>query len=738
MCLPLKKRCQVPNTQEGDKSSVDNEREKYNDKHRKPLRPSAGRPLRPLGWRLSLPTLRVETRLAVAMSHQSPILSTRPAPPRDAATACARSNYVEPTIRSIAGAFILACGILVLIKPEWSVLWAATLCFVGFNLFQSGFTQFCVMEKLLKKLRFKSELDEIRTLSRSHAEAEARAAFYDTLGLLNEVVVELSREGELAFLSEHWTKLLAADGRRNADFLGLAFLSFVKQHDRDTLEQRLSALLKGESDIVTLRFRMQREDRLEHWVEGKFARHHKHGQVHGIRGVLRDVTEAYMQEKRISHMAMHDALTGLPNRTYLDARINEAIEQSRSSATKFALLFIDLDNFKRINDLYGHKAGDQLLVSVGELLRASLRATDVLARWGGDEFVVLLPFPGEIDMVRRIASELLDGLRNDLEKQCRDTFVTVSIGVAIYPDDAESAETLLVQADKALFYAKSQGRNNIQLYADLQTRAPGFEDAEMTARFVAAVKQNLLEVHYQPVMDAANPRCPVSVEALARWHDDKYGWVNPADFIPLAENMGLIHEVGRQVLEQALDHFSKRNNTCDALKLAVNVSKRQLMSPDFYPTLLATVERFGVHPRQIKLEITESIALEGIERARALLQRLSDAGFTLSLDDFGTGFSSLSHVHELPFDEIKIDISFVRRIKTPEGRVLVKTIVDMGHAMRLALVAEGVEDSETAAILQGMGVEMLQGYHFSRPMPKEVCADFIARLQAPPAAAAAA
>lgn len=672
------------------------------------------------------------------MPHQPPLPSACSAAPRDAAAYASRPNYVEPTIRSIAGAFIVLCGILVYAKPEWSVLWSALLCFVGVNLFQSGFTQFCLMEKLLKKLRFKSELEEIRSLSRSHAEAEARAAFYDTLGLLNEVVVELTRDGELAFLSEHWAKLLAADPQRNADFLGHPFLSFVKKHDRSLLEQRLDALLQGERDIVTLRFRMQRDDDLEHWVEGKFARHHQHGEVQGIRGVLRDVTEAYVQEKRISHMAMHDALTGLPNRTYLDARINEAIERSSSSATKFALLFIDLDNFKRINDLHGHKAGDQLLVSVSKVLRAGLRATDVLARWGGDEFVVLLPFLGHTGVVRRIASELMGGLQADLEKQYRDTFVTVSIGIAVYPDDAQSAETLLVQADKALFYAKSQGRNNIQLYAELQTRAPGFEDAEMTSRFVAAVKQNLLQVYYQPVMDATDPRCPVSVEALARWHDDKYGWVNPADFIPLAENMGLINEVGRQVLEQALDHFSKRSQTCEALKLAVNVSKRQLMSPDFYPMLLATVERFGVHPRQIKLEITESIALEGIERARTLLQRLSDAGFTLSLDDFGTGFSSLSHVHELPFDEIKIDISFVRRIKTPEGRVLVKTIVDMGHAMQLALVAEGVEDGETAAILQDMGVEMLQGYHFSRPMPQDVCADFIAALHSPRPAAASA
>jgi diguanylate cyclase (GGDEF)-like protein/PAS domain S-box-containing protein len=642
-----------------------------------------------------------------------------------------RQAYVEPAIRTIAGGFIVACGALIYLKPEWLLLWLAILFFVGFNLFQSGITKFCMMEKLLKKMHFRSELDEIRNLSRANAEAEARAAFYDTLGLLNEVVIELSSDGRLAFLSDHWLMLLGSGNRSEADFMGLPFLSFINRQDRSHLENQLDALLKGERDTMSLRFRMMREDLNEHWVEGKFALYRKLGQVQGIRGVLRDVTEAHTQEKRISHMAMHDALTGLPNRTYLDRRIGEAIEHADITGTKCALLFLDLDNFKRINDLHGHKTGDQLLVSVSAILRDSLRESDVLARWGGDEFVVLLPFSSSPEIVRKIASELMSRLQLELEKQYSDTFVTLSIGIAVYPDDADTSEALLVQADKALFYAKSQGRNNIQMFGDMHLHAPGFEDAEMTSRFVAAVKQNQLQVYYQPVMDSCDHGRIVGVEALARWHDDKYGWVSPTTFIPLAENIGLINEVGRQVLEQALDHFSQCSGACTDLKLAVNVSKRQLMSVDFYPLLMETVRRYGIRPGQIKLEITESIALEGIERAKVYLQRLSDAGFTLSLDDFGTGFSSLSHVHELPFDEIKIDISFVRRIKTPEGRVLVKTIADMGHAMQLSLVAEGVEDQESAAILQEMGVGMLQGYHFSHPMAKEDCAGFIAGLGTP-------
>jgi diguanylate cyclase (GGDEF)-like protein/PAS domain S-box-containing protein len=641
-----------------------------------------------------------------------------------------RQTYIEPAIRSIAGGFILILGTLIYVFPAWSWLWLSLLFFVGFNLFQSGFTKFCTMEKLLKKLHFRSELDEIRDLSQANAEAEARAAFYDTLGLLNEVVIELSQDGKLAFLSDHWLRLLGSDHRSNAHFLGHPFLVFINKQDRGSLEFLLQALLSGDRDTVSMRFRMLREDQLEHWVEGKFALYRKQGLVQGIRGVLRDVTEAHVQEKRISHMAMHDTLTNLPNRTYLDDRIGEEIKRSNITGSKFALLFIDLDNFKQVNDLRGHKSGDQLLIDVGNILRANLRATDVLARWGGDEFVVLLPFSQDVEIARKVASEMMRKLQTNLEKMDSDMYVTLSIGIAVYPDDGDSGESLLMLADKALFYAKSQGRNNIQMFSDLQTHATGFEDVDMTSRFVAAVKQNLLQVNYQPVMDANDHANMVGVEALARWHDDKYGWVSPASFIPLAENLGLINEVGRQILEQAMHHFSQRSGLCTGVKLAVNVSKRQLVSDDFYPMIMAMVERFGLKPGQIKLEITESIALQGVEQARGHLQKLSDAGFTLSLDDFGTGFSSLSLVHELPFDEIKIDISFVRRIKTPEGKVLVRTIVDMGHAMQLVLVAEGVEDRETADILQEMGVEMLQGYYFSRPLPQEECTNFIVGLSA--------
>ncbi len=247
--------------------------------------------------------------------------------------------YIEPVIRTIAGGIILACGVFIYFKPQWTGLWLSVLFFVGLNLFQSGISKFCIMEKVLKKLHFRSELDEIRSLSQANAEAEAKAAYSDTLELLNEVVIELSQDGKLVFLSDHWFKLLGNEDHDKFSYLGQPFTSLLNNYDKVALEDLLEELLKDGSGTVNMRFRMMREDKHEHWVEGKFALHQKKGIVQGIRGVLRDVTEAHIQEKRISHMAMHDALTNLPNRVYLDERIAQEISHSNFAQSKFAIFF---------------------------------------------------------------------------------------------------------------------------------------------------------------------------------------------------------------------------------------------------------------------------------------------------------------------------------------------------------------------------------------------------------------
>lgn len=620
--------------------------------------------------------------------------------------------YIEPTIRSIAGTFITVFGVLIYLRPDMSLTWLALLFFVSLNLFQSGFTSFCLMEKFLKLCGFRSEFDEIKMLSKVNAD------HLDTLNLLSEVVVELSPEGRLVRLTDSWKKLLGSEHTNTWACLGRFFVEYMHPEERGALEQLLARL--KENKIEVLRFRMLREDNREHWVEGRFTLYSENRPQPVIRGVLRDVTESYLQEQNISHMAMHDALTNLPNRILLEDRMERAISQAKRTKQMVAVLFIDLDNFKQVNDVHGHKAGDQLLVAISTILQKTLRKSDTLARWGGDEFVVLLQGLQKADEARSIAEKLMGALQKEVLVEHIDTLVTLSIGMAVFPDDADTSETLLIQADKALFFAKSQGRNNIQMYSQLRDNDLGYQEVDMTARFTAAVKQEAIQVYYQAVVEAGSER-PVAFEALARWQDDKQGWISPAVFIPMAENLGLMSEVGQQVMKQALRDFSQFLQYDPTLCMSVNVSNRQLFSPNFMTDLIGLLEMHGIKPDQLKLEITESIALLGIGNAKECLRELSNAGFYLSIDDFGTGYSSLSYLHEFPVHELKIDISFVRRIHSENGHVMVKTIVDMGHAMKLQMVAEGVENPDTAKILHDMGVERLQGYNFSRPLPKEEC-----------------
>lgn len=627
-----------------------------------------------------------------------------------------RTVHIESVIRASMGGVLVALATLLHVRASCGVWWGGVLL-GGVDLLQSGFTHYCMVERLLRRLGLRSELDEVREQTRARTSAEAWAAHLETLDLLHEVVVELAVDGTLVRVSERWSELF---GPVSLDAPRSRLSEQVHPEDREALEALLASLGQDARAPRETRFRTLRADGREHWLEGRFIPHRQEGQVRGICGVLRDVTDAYIQERRISHMAMHDALTGLPNRLQLESCVDKALEQARQEGHRVALFFIDLDNFKQINDLHGHKVGDELLLAVSMRMRGALPDEAVLARWGGDEFVVLLPRVGPLEQARAVAERLQLALRGVPSEAWGGDPVTASLGGAVVPDDAASAEALFIQADNALFFAKSQGRDNIQLHSDMGARGPAYRDFDLTSRLVRAIRQGLLRVHYQPVVDARSGEV-VGVEVLARWFDEKYGQVGPDTFIPMAEELGLIRELGELVLEQSLEWFSHRVEQEPGLCLSLNVSNRQQVSADFAHKLIERVRRHGLRPAQVKLEITESIAMEEVASASHFLTQLSEEGFLLSIDDFGTGFSSLSQLHALPVDELKIDRSFVRRLRTREGKAIVKAIVDMAHHLDLELVAEGVEDAETAELLRSLGVERLQGFHFSRPLPAEEC-----------------
>ena len=558
-----------------------------------------------------------------------------------------------------------------------------------------------------------------QALGKEKVRAAEQHSFVRTLDLLEEAVLELDQRGRILSANSGWWLLVGT-----APMPDTSLLAHVHEEDRSAFELHLMGLVSGQKDEFRGRYRFQTHARPEQWMECRFVvERDDDGEVTGARGVLRDITKSYLQERHITYMALHDALTSLPNRVLLEDRIKQAIQQASRTGNRVGVCFIDLDHFKNINDAYGHKAGDALLLALSQILKVCLRDGDTLARWGGDEFVVLLPDLTAADAIRLVAQKMVEAMRQTVMLEGLAINATFSMGIAVYPDDESSGDidSLLAQADRAMFYAKSQGRNNFQLFADMSSKGLGKKELYIQTRLAQAIRDKRIAVWFQPLMMTPTqagdlPRL-IGVEALARWHDADLGWISPGSFIPMAENLGLINELGDLVRRQAFEQFREWRQTHPELTLSINISKRQLFATDFMRMLLADVERYELHPRNLVLEVTESVALMDVEFAEDRLRQLSKAGFTLAIDDFGTGYASLSQLHELPIGELKIDISFVRRLHTVEGLRMTQGIISLAQALRLRTVAEGVEDEDTARLLRELGVNALQGYHYARPCP---------------------
>lgn len=557
--------------------------------------------------------------------------------------------------------------------------------------------------------------DAISALMRAVDSREREQAVYlETLALLEEAVLELNCDGEILRASPGWHKLARCD---NA--VGRNLVEFFHAEDSDALAAQCMALRSGEKTNLLFRVRLADPDgALQPWVECRFLGFRDDtGAVTGIRGVVRDITQAYLHEKQISHMALHDALTGLPNRILLEDRFKSALNMAARSGEKVCICFIDIDHFKNVNDTLGHKAGDRLLVAFAERLRHELRLADTLARWGGDEFVLLLPGMRDELAIREVANKIGVVIQQPILLDGAELRITFSMGAAIYPDDAESSEVLFSQADRAMFYAKAQGRNQVSFFGDMTNQGIGKKELYIQNRLANAIKAEIIQAWFQPIICARSGAC-IAVEVLARWHDDELGWISPATFIPMAENIGLISDLGQQVWRASVAMQAYCHHAGRKLRFSVNVSKRQLFIPSFTEQAVAELQGQGIKPADVVWEVTESVAMSDVEHASERLQELEAAGFKIAIDDFGTGYSSLSQLHEIRADELKIDISFVRRLHEPSGLSLVQAIISIAQALGLKTVAEGVEDAEAAEILRKLGVDYLQGYYFAKPMPR--------------------
>ncbi|QPF91051.1 bifunctional diguanylate cyclase/phosphodiesterase [Bradyrhizobium commune] len=440
-------------------------------------------------------------------------------------------------------------------------------------------------------------------------------------------------------------------------------------------------------------------------------------------------------DERIEYLASHDSLTNLPNRETFNGLLREAIETAQRHDHRFAVLFIDLDRFKVINDSLGHEAGDLLLLEVADRLRNALRAGDVVARLGGDEFVVILDQCGEIDDVQRISTELLAALGKPMELAGHECHTTASIGIAMYPANGADAQTLTKNADMAMYLAKEDGKNGYRFFSK-EVKTQSIERLSLESALRRALEREQFSLHYQPKVDMATSQI-TGVEALLRWTHPDLGNISPAQFIPLAEETGLIVPIGRWVLKEACAQaMAWQRRGLLPLSMAVNLSPRQFVDEHLLQDVDEALAASGMSPVLLQLEVTESMMMRNVGRALKVLDAIQSRGIRLAIDDFGTGYSSMSLMKHFPIDTIKIDRSFVRDLpQDSEDQAIAQAIISMGKALGMTVVAEGVENAEQEAFLRTHGCDEMQGFLISKPLPARQVAELLRPMEllvAPP------
>ena len=435
--------------------------------------------------------------------------------------------------------------------------------------------------------------------------------------------------------------------------------------------------------------------------------------------VVRDITERKKVDETIRRLALSDSLTGLANRNLFQRRLDDSIQVARRRGQLVAVMFLDLDKFKSINDTLGHPMGDKLLKVVGDRLGECCRAVDTVARLGGDEFAIILADVKDSEYVGIPAGRILRALADPIVVDGNEMITSTSIGISLYPQDATDPEELIRKADLALYEAKATGRGRFRLY-DHKLEAQAHAQRILDHDLRLALVRDEFELHYQPQLDIRTG-CIVGTEALIRWYHPERKLMSPAEFIPAAEVNGLIVPIGAWVIETACRQNKKwQDEGLPPVRIAVNISPRQFQSDDLVDTVRAALEESGLDPWWLELEITEGMVMDHADIVVGKLRQLRELGVELAIDDFGTGFSSLSYLKRFPVQRLKVDQSFVRDlINDPDDAAIAEAIIRMGHGLNLGVIAEGVETQEHVAWLLEQGCEQAQGYHFSLPLPAD-------------------
>jgi diguanylate cyclase (GGDEF)-like protein/PAS domain S-box-containing protein len=527
----------------------------------------------------------------------------------------------------------------------------------------------------------------------------------------SDAIVVADNRGDVTYFNTGAERTFRLPAR---EAVGRPLVALLPERFHDTYQSEVSALLSAGGGAVgrTIEAAARRSDGTEFPVELSLAYWQARGQTF-VTAIIRDVTDRRHAEEQIRHLAFHDALTGLPNRLLFGDRLQMAINHARRHRRRVAVLFVDIDRFKVINDSLGHTRGDRLLQDVAERLRECLREDDTIARFGGDEFTLLLASVARVEDAINVARKILKALEAPFPQAGRDLFVTPSIGVVLYPDDGHDLETLVKNADAAMYQAKEQGGNRYQLYTPaLNAMALGL--LTMENELHQALDREEMVVHFQPVQDVRSRRIH-GMEALVRWRHPRKGLLLPQEFISLAEVTGLIVPLGQFVLRTACAQAQAwHEEGYPDLTVSVNLSARQLQDPDLPEQVMGVLRETGLEPRFLDLEITENNAMQSAASTLEALARLKAEGVRVSIDDFGIGYSSLSYLRQLPIDTLKIDQSFVRNIASVRGdSAIVTAVIVMAHALKLEVVAEGVETATQLAFLGARRCDRIQGFFFS-------------------------
>ena len=570
-------------------------------------------------------------------------------------------------------------------------------------------------EEVVALLRITGEIF-INALQRNRVERalrESEARYRLMAENSNDIISRTTTSGVILYASDATRRLLGFDP---AELVGKSIYEFMHPDDRE--ETRHLSFLINETTPTTYTYRLIKKSGAAVWFEttSRAVRNPSTKEVDEFISVSRDITERKIVEEQIEHQAYHDALTGLPNRRLFRDRLTIALAHARRMDTPLAVVFLDLDRFKDVNDSLGHSFGDELLKAIAIRLKTALRQEDSIARMGGDEFTILIANLKTSNDAAKIAQKILEVVAQPLRIEGTEVFITTSVGIALFPNDGDTAEALLKNADHAMYRAKEAGPNLVQLFTpSMNSRAMERMSLENSLRY--AIERGEFSLHYQPVIHVATEKM-VGAEALLRWNRPGRESIEPSDFIPIAEETRLILPIGDWVLREACQQAKRWQTKYPDFRISVNLSPRQFQHTDLLKMITAALEESGLAPRDLQLEITESAAMQNSERTITVLNRLNEMGVQLALDDFGTGHSSLSYLRRFPIHSVKIDQEFIHAIDwSAADRAIVSAIIAMARGLSLRVVAEGVETQAELAFLKSAGCEEVQGFLMGRPAP---------------------